>query len=57
MIKWEYKSAFRDSGTEESFLNEFGQQGWELVSFVQGNFGVSYIFKRIKETDDQVSIS
>lgn len=35
----------------ESFtdvLNWFGQQGWEIVSAVQGDEGIVYVFKRPK---------
>ncbi len=44
VAKWDYKVANSPhTGTQEAFLNEFGKEGWELVS--QDN-GRAFYFKR-----------
>lgn len=43
---WEYKVIGHSSATGERELNEFGLQGWELVSVA--NDGVTYYLKRKK---------
>ena len=51
---WEYKFIYKKTRTDESqmesFLNDLGEQGWELVSviFRLGIFMLGYIFKRPK---------
>lgn len=53
--KWEYKSV--NAKLSDTQLNEFGEQGWELVShtavavsnlFGGSGFGQYYVFKREK---------
>jgi Domain of unknown function (DUF4177) len=44
---WEYKVIGHGTASGEKELNEFGQQGWELVSVT--NDGVTYYLKRKKE--------
>lgn len=55
MKKWEYKSV--NAKLSDTQLNEFGEQGWELVShtavavsnlFGGSGFGQYYVFKREK---------
>ncbi|MCR5252587.1 MAG: DUF4177 domain-containing protein [Treponema sp.] len=47
MIKWEYKSFLLPLRSEEKekMLNEFGEQGWEVVGFNTDNI---VILKRPK---------
>lgn len=42
-IKWDWGKK-----TQQSALNEFGEQGWELVSVVHSVGGNSFYFKRPK---------
>ena len=48
-IKWEYKveNVSSDLGVFE--LNDYGENGWELICFERHLFGLKYYFKRIKE--------
>ena len=58
MKKWEYKKVhFRDEyEVDEDTLNKFGNDGWELVIYISGDYigtpqgraGVEIIFKREK---------
>lgn len=43
-MKYEYKI---ELSLQEIHLNEFGQQGWELVSVFKGNPHTEYYFKRM----------
>ncbi len=59
---WEYKViAVGRQGTDESSLNDLGQQGWELAAAVPGapNAGQTYIllFKRRNQSKDVHSTS
>ncbi len=58
-MRWSYKtvhfslkkegllgSAFLDEAEIEISLNEFGQSGWELVSFMEVNDGLIAVFKQ-----------
>lgn len=58
-MRWSYKtvhfslkkegllgSAFLDEAEIEESLNEFGKNGWELVSFMEVNDGLIAIFKQ-----------
>ena len=49
-IRWEYKVAF-DLIPEE--LDDFGSDGWELVSVVRGDLQTRHVFKRPLKKMDQ----
>lgn len=53
MIRWEYASILNDGPASRDTLNELGEQGWELVSFVQGRDTgqILYVFKRPRPTE------
>jgi hypothetical protein len=44
MQKWEYKVV--QAILHEEYLNDFGAQGWEVVSVVEGGKGRTLLFKR-----------
>lgn len=50
MIRWEYKIVQnlgdRLGKPDEGYLNAFGEEGWELVSYHQTNLNQHLIFKR-----------
>jgi hypothetical protein len=45
--KWEYKTEYGDYGEEQ--LNEWGNEGWELVIVIPG-VAYTYFFKRPKQS-------
>ena len=54
MVKWEYKTKYNEFRLSDKALDEFGQDGWELVSLTQDVLYKtwSYVFKRpIREAD------
>ena len=50
MIRWEYASILSEEPASRDSLNELGEQGWELISFLQGkdSGSILYVFKRPK---------
>ncbi len=54
--KWEYRTRTTDSPKGKAVLDEYGQGGWELVSYTSRpkdatgtNFVYQYVFKRPKK--------
>ncbi|MFA6493314.1 MAG: DUF4177 domain-containing protein [Patescibacteria group bacterium] len=52
---WGRSMHFKSEDSQTSFLNEFGEQGWELVGVVTdiaeaGTHGTMYYFKREKKS-------
>lgn len=48
MIRWEYNTIVMDASIPEAVpaLDEAGQDGWEVISFYAGAYGVVYLMKR-----------
>ena len=46
MTKWEYQVAPIPLHNEALMLNNFGQDGWELVTLLEGPSGTVGYFKR-----------
>ena len=56
MSRWEYASILTEGPASRDSLNELGEQGWELISFLQGrdSGSILYVFKRPKpDTADE----
>ena len=53
MTRWEYASILSEGPATRDTLNELGDQGWELVSFLQGKDSgqILYVFKRAKAAE------
>ncbi len=51
MQQWEYASLMSEGPASKDTLNELGDQGWELVSLIQGRDtgNILYVFKRPKQ--------
>lgn len=50
-VKWEYMHDWFEYQDLEDRLSEHGNEGWELVNFVQRGIEYEFIFKRPK-TDE-----
>jgi len=53
MTQWEYASLRNDGPASRETLNELGDDGWELVSVLQGKDTGQflYVFKRPKASE------
>ena len=49
MSKWEYATAPLIEHATQEILNQWGEDGWELVTVLQGPQGIIAYFKRPKE--------
>lgn len=52
MKKYEYKSIVHVNELPEPYLNELGEEGWELTSYIVTEIDVKhrYVFKKEKST-------
>lgn len=54
MIRWEYKrrvfTLLDKHEKREAMLNEYGEEGWELITYQRFSNGTVAIFKRPIET-------
>ena len=48
-VKWEYASVQQDGVIDDEQLNAMGNEGWELVTFVDQLQSYSAVFKRVKQ--------
>ena len=53
MNRWEYASIMSEGPATRDVLNDLGDQGWELISFLQGKDTgqILYVFKRPKANE------